>query len=582
MSVLRVWAPNARIVAAMIGQRRVAMEKEAAPARGWWRVDASEAVAGRDYAFVIDGGEPLPDPRTQWQPQGVHGASRIVGHGAFRWTDHHFNAPPLSSAIIYELHIGTFTAHGTFEAAIARLDHLAGLGVTHVELMPVAEFPGNRGWGYDGVDPFAPHHPYGGPMGLKQLVDACHAKGLAVLLDVVYNHFGPSGNYLPRFGPYLTNRYNTPWGSAVNFDDRGSDEVRRLVCDNALYWMLDYHIDGLRLDATHAIMDSSPFPILEQLATETAELARRTGRNLVLIAENDVNDPRVVTVPARGGYGIDAQWNEDFHHTLHTVLTGEKTGYYSDFGLIGQLAKALQQAYVYDGQYSQYRDRHHGRPVIGLSGYNFVGCLQNHDQVGNRAKGDRSTHLMSTRRLRIGAAILLTSPFIPMLFQGEEWGASTPFQYFTDHQEPDLAHAVSEGRKREFAAFGWDPGDIPDPQDPATFERSKLDWSEPSREPHKSILQWHRELIRLRASTAELRDGKLARVEVSYDEEQRWIAINRGAMSVAVNLGEQTRILPIRTGGSYKLLMASDERIKLDTGGIELPADSVAIMGLEK
>ena len=582
MSILRVWAPNARSVATLIGKRRIAMDKEDPPARGWWRVDAPEAAAGCDYAFIIDGGEPLPDPRTQWQPQGVHGPSRIVNHDAFAWTDHHFNAPPLSSALIYELHIGTFTAQGTFQAAIARLDHLAGLGVTHVELMPVAEFPGNRGWGYDGVDLFAPYHPYGGPMGLKQLVDACHAKGLAVVLDVVYNHFGPSGNYLPRYGPYLTSRYNTAWGSAVNFDDRGSDEVRRLVCDNALSWMLDYHIDGLRLDATHAIMDSSPFPILEQLATETAELARRTGRNLILIAENDVNDPRVVTVPGRGGYGIDAQWNEDFHHTLHTVLTEEKTGYYSDFGLFGQLAKALQQAYVYDGQYSQYRDRHHGRPVTGLSGYNFVGCLQNHDQIGNRAKGDRSSRLMSTSRLQIGAAILLTSPFIPMLFQGEEWGASTPFQYFTDHQEPDLAHAVSEGRKREFAAFGWDPGEIPDPQDPATFERSKLDWSEPSREPHKSILQWHRELIRLRASTAELRDGKLARVEVSYDEEQRWIVINRGAISVAVNLGEQTRVLPIRTDGPYKLLMASDERIKLDTGGIELPADSVAIMGPEK
>ena len=454
--------------------------------------------------------------------------------------------------------------------------------MTHVELMPVAEFSGNRGWGYDGVDLFAPHHPYGGPSGLKQLVDACHAKGLAVLLDVVYNHFGPSGNYLPRFGPYLTGRYTTPWGSAVNYDDRGSDEVRRLVCDNALSWMRDYHIDGLRLDATHAILDASPLPLLEQMATETAELARRTGRSLVLIAENDLNDPRVVTVPARGGYGIDAQWNEDFHHALHGVLTGEKTGYYRDFGLVGQLAKALQHAYVYDGQYSPYRDRRHGRPVIGLSGCNFVGCLQNHDQVGNRAKGDRSTHLMSTSRLRIGAAIPVDRAFYSDALSRRGMGASTPFQYFTDHQEPDLAHAVSEGRKREFAAFGWDPSDVPDPQDFATFERSKLDWSEPSREPHKSILQWHRELIRLRAGIPELGDGKLGRVEVSYDEERRWIVINRGAISVMVNLGEQARTLPVHPGGPRKLLMASDERIALDNSGVGLPADSVAIIGAGK
>ncbi len=579
MSVLRVWAPNARVVAALVGQRRLAMEKEDAPARGWWRVDTPAAVAGCDYAFIIDDEKPLPDPRSRWQPQGVHGPSRMVDHKAFEWTDAHFTAPPLSHAIIYELHVGTFTPLGTFDAAIARLDHLVGLGVTHVELMPVAEFSGDRGWGYDCVDLFAPHHAYGGPEGLKQLVDACHARGLAVLLDVVYNHFGPSGNYLPRFGPYLTDRYHTPWGSAVNYDDRGSDEVRRLVCDNALSWMDDYHIDGLRLDAIHAIVDASPLPILEQLATETASLARQTGRSLVLIAENDLNDPRVVTVPVRGGFGIDAQWSDDFHHSLHTVLTGEKNGYYSDFGMLGQLAKALRHAYVYDGQYSPYRDRHHGRsPVTGLSGYNFVAFMQDHDQVGNRAQGDRSTHLMSASRLRIGAAILFTAPFVPMLFQGEEWGASTPFQYFTDHNEPDLAHAVSEGRKREFAAFGWSPDQVPDPQDPASFERSKLDWSELEREPHHSLLDWYSRLIRLRAVTTELGDGKLARVEVTYDEQQRWIVMDRGPISVAVNLGEQTRVVAVRTG-SRRLLMASDELITLNDNGVELPADSVAIIG---
>jgi maltooligosyltrehalose trehalohydrolase len=578
MSLLRVWAPNARVVNALIGDQRLAMKKEDPPARGWWRVDAPAALAGCDYAFSIDGENPLPDPRSQWQPQGVHGPSRIVDHSAFEWTDAEFTAPPLSSAIIYELHVGTFTAEGTFEAAVARLDHLVHLGVTHVELMPVAEFSGDRGWGYDGVDLFAPHHEYGGPVGLKRLIDACHARGLAVVLDVVYNHFGPSGNYLPRFGPYLTGRYNTPWGSAVNFDDRGSDEVRRLVCDNALSWMRNYHIDGLRLDAIHAILDASPLHLLEQLATEIASLARQTGRNLILIAENDLNDPRVATVPALGGYGIDAQWDEDFHHALHSVLTGEKLGYYSDFGSLGQLAKALKHAYVYDRQYSPYRDRHHGRPVIGMSGYNFVAFLQNHDQIGNRAKGDRSTHLMNPNRLRVGAAILLTAPFVPLLFQGEEWGASTPFQYFTDHKEPDLARAVSDGRKREFSAFGWAPDDIPDPQDPATFERSKLDWSELEREPHRSLLEWYRALIRLRAGTPELSDGKLARVQVAYDEMERWMLMDRGPISVAVNLGDQARMVALRAA-SRRLLIASDEQISLKAGGVELPPDSVAIIG---
>ncbi len=577
MSELRVWAPNARAVAVQLGARRVAMEPDTG-ARGWWQVNDPEAIAGCDYAFIVDGEEPLPDPRSAWQPDGVHGPSRIADHTAFAWTDRNFQAPPLSSAIIYELHIGTFTAQGTFESAIRRLDHLVQLGVTHVELMPVGEFPGVRGWGYDGVDLFAPHHAYGGPQGLKQLVDVCHAKGLAVLLDVVYNHFGPSGNYLPRFGPYLTNRYHTPWGSAVNFDGRGSDEVRRLVCDNALSWMRDYHIDGLRLDAIHAIMDASPLHLLAQLAGDTADLAQQTGRRLVLIAEDDLNDPRIVTPIERGGYGLDAQWSDDFHHALHTVLTGERTGYYADFGELGQLAKALRNAFVYDGNYSTYRDRRQGASPAGLSGHNFVACVQNHDQVGNRAIGDRSTTLMSAGRLRIGAALVLTAPFVPLLFQGEEWGAATPFQYFTDH-EPELGRAVSAGRRKEFAAFGWDPASIPDPQDTATFERSKLDWSEPEREPHRGILQWYRDLIRLRADTPELRDGRLDQVAVHYHEAQRWLVMNRGAISVALNLDQQTRVVPMRDSGSRKLLMASDERIALRSEGVELAADSVAIIG---
>ncbi|HEY2105562.1 MAG TPA: malto-oligosyltrehalose trehalohydrolase [Candidatus Binataceae bacterium] len=580
MNEIRVWAPNARRIEVQLQGQRLPMEKAGGEERGWWRLRGAQAMAGVDYAFIIDDDErPLPDPRSPWQPGGVHGPSRIVEHDAHTWTNDDFAAPGLADAIIYELHVGTFTPPGTFDSAIARLEHLVELGITHVELMPVAQFPGARGWGYDGVDLFAPHHAYGGPAGLKRLVDACHRKGLAVLLDVVYNHFGPSGNYLPRFGPYLTDRYATPWGSAVNYDGRGSDEVRRFVCDNAIGWMRDYHIDGLRLDAVHAILDISPTHLLEQLGAQTAELGRWTGRRRVLIAEDDRNDPRITTPAARGGYGIDAQWDEDFHHTLHTVLTGERSGYYADFGALGQLAKALRHAFAYDGQYSVYRDRSHGRSAAGLTGHNFVGCLQNHDQIGNRARGERSSHLLSPGRLRIGAAIVLMAPFVPMLFQGEEWGASTPFQYFTDHQEPELARAVSEGRRREFAAFGWSPDEIPDPQDPATFNRSKLDWSEVGREPHQSILRWYRDLIGLRARFPELRDGRLDRVQVSCAEQARWLVMSRATITVALNLEQSTQAVPLGGLQSRRLLMASDERIVLNSNTVNLPPDSVAIIG---
>ncbi|MBV8357869.1 MAG: malto-oligosyltrehalose trehalohydrolase [Deltaproteobacteria bacterium] len=580
MNILRVWAPNAKRLATLVGQRRLEMEKEGGEAHGWWQVSTPELAPGTDYAFLVDDDEkPIPDPRTRSQPSGVHGASRIVDHCAFSWTDQYFVASALSDAVIYELHIGTFTPDGTFDSAIERLNYLVELGITHIELMPVAEFSGSRGWGYDGVDLFAPHHAYGGPEALKRLVNACHAQGLAVILDVVYNHFGPSGNYLPLYGPYLTTRYETPWGSAVNLDGRGSDEVRRFFCDNAISWMRDYHIDGLRLDAVHAILDITPHHFLEQLAEETAELAQRTQRRLVLIAEDDLNDPRVVTSAERGGYGLDAQWDEDFHHCLHTVLTGERSGYYADFGKLEQLAKTLRRAFAYDGQYSAYRDRRHGKSASGLSGHNFIGCLQNHDQIGNRAKGERISHLISTARVRIGAAVVMLAPLIPMLFQGEEWAASTPFQYFTDHQEADLARAVSEGRKKEFAAFGWHPEDIPDPQETAAFQRSKLIWTEAAHEPHKSILDWYKRLIHLRASVHQLRDGRFNEVDVNYDEDQRWLVMSRGPITMAINLGERKCHLPIPDSGSCRLLMASDEQIVLDAGSVELPPDSVAIIG---
>ena len=543
---------------------------------GWWSAEIVGIAPGTDYAFVLDGGDPLPDPRSPWQPAGPHGPSRTVD-ASFPWTDHGWQAPPLSSAVIYELHTGTFSPEGTFAGAQARLDHLAGLGVTHVELMPVQEFSGEWGWGYDGVDLYAPHHTYGSPDDLKRLVDACHARGLAVLLDVVYNHLGPSGNYLPRFGPYFSKRYHTPWGEAVNLDEAGSAEVRRFLCDNALMWLRDYHFDGLRLDAVHEIYDASARHFLEQLATEVAELRAQSGRHLVVVAESDLNNPRLVTAREAGGYGLDAQWSDDFHHALHSLLTGERTGYYADFGKLADLAKSLESNYVYDGRYSAFRRRNHGRSAAHLPGWRFVACLQNHDQVGNRARGDRVSGLAGVARAKIGAALVLCSPFVPLLFQGEEFAATSPFQYFTQHQDPELSHAVSEGRKREFAASGWDPGEIPDPQDPQTFYRSKLDWSEVSREPHTGVLDWYRRLIQLRRSTPALCDGRLGGIEVRFDEERAWLTMVRGRIVVAMSLAAAAQSLPIPFAASLRLC-SDNGGLRLSESAVRLAADSVAIL----
>jgi maltooligosyltrehalose trehalohydrolase len=574
--IIRVWAPRANDVQLDLGADRLSMVRADG---GWWTLDTPRVRPGVDYAFVLYGAEPpLPDPRSQSQPHGVHDRSRVVDHSAFNWTDAGWNAPALDSTIVYEMHVGTFTAAGTFDAAIDRLSHLTDLGITHLELMPVIEFSGDRGWGYDGVDIFAPHHAYGGPEALKRLVDACHARGLAVLLDVVYNHFGPSGNYLPRFGPYLTHRYATPWGDAINFDERGSDEVRRLFCDNALMWLRDYHFDGLRIDAVHAIVDTSATHFLEQLASEVEVLERESRRRLVLIAESDLNDPRLVRARELGGFGLNAQWSDDFHHALHTVLTGERAGYYADFGSIADLAKAIKQAWVYDGRYSSFRGRRHGRSPAGLSGHRFLGYAQTHDQIGNRATGERSAHLMSTGRLKIAAALVLTSPFVPMLFQGEEWGASTPFLYFTGHEDTDLARAVSAGRKREFVAFGWDPERIPDPQALETFERSKLNWQELSQAPHREILEWHRELIRLRARMPELRDGRMDLIDTAFDEDARWLKVTRERVTIACNLSAAAQSIPIASGVPHRLAMASDTRIALEGYSVDLPPDSVVIL----
>ncbi len=572
---LRVWAPRADSVKLVLGERRLDMARAG---DGWWASGVA-APPGTDYAFSLDGGEPLPDPRSPRQPHGVHGPSRTVDHAAFPWTDGGFTAEPLAGASVYELHVGTFSPEGTFDGVAARLDHLLDLGITHLELMPVNGFPGARGWGYDGVNLFAPHEAYGGPDGLKRLVDAGHARGLAVLLDVVYNHLGPEGNYLGRFGPYFTDRYRTPWGEAVNLDGADSDEVRRFFCDNALLWLRDYHLDGLRIDAVHAIVDTSAVHILEEMAEEVDELGRESGRPRVLIAESNLNDPRIVRPREHGGYGIDAQWSDDLHHALHVALTGERSGYYEDFEGLGDVAKALTDAYVYDGRYSVFRRRRHGRPATGLSGHRFLGFLQTHDQVGNRARGERIGHLASPGKVRAAAALVLCAPFVPMLFQGEEWGASAPFQYFTDHRDPALAEAVREGRRREFAAFGWAPEEVPDPQDPATFERSRLDWGEPDREPHRSMLAWYRDLLRLRRAHPALTDGNRDQVRVAFDDGAGWIRMERGAVTVCANFSEAPARVPLSPHRPRAVLLGHGPGIAVGAEAVDLSGESVVVLG---
>jgi maltooligosyltrehalose trehalohydrolase len=573
MHTFRVWAPGKSSVDVVVDGRQVPMR---ASAGGWWTSSVDGAGPGTDYSFKVDGGPARPDPRSPSQPQGIDGPSRVVDHEAFAWTDRGWRGLPLPGSVLYELHVGTFSAEGTFDAAIGHLDHLAALGVDAIELLPVAEFSGPRGWGYDGVDLFAPHHAYGGPDGLKRLVDAAHSRGLGVVMDVVYNHLGPAGNYLPEFGPYFSERHQTNWGPAVNFDGPGSDEVRRFVIDNALMWLRDYHCDGLRLDAVHAITDDSATHILEQLAGDVAALAANQGRPLFLIAESDLNDPRFVRGTEAGGYGLDAAWADEWHHALHATLTGDRSGYYEDFGPLPLLAKALRQAWVYDGIYSPYRQRVFGRPPTGLPGSRFVVCTQNHDQVGNRALGERSSALMSDGRLRVAAALLLTTPFVPMLFQGEEWGASTPFQYFTGHEDAELGRAVSQGRRAEFASFGWSPEGVPDPQDPETFARSRLDWAELNKERHASLLAWYTELISLRRRIPALTDPRPGRAETTCDADAGWLAVRRGPVSVAVNLGAAD--WTFQAGPDAELLTASDPAVDLTNRGVVLPPDTVAIV----
>jgi maltooligosyltrehalose trehalohydrolase len=590
MATFRAWVPRAKtvsLIAAMglgdgdrPGGDDSVREMSARPG-GWWQVDVPAARHGTDYAFLVDGSaDELPDPRSGWQPYGVHGRSRVIDHSRFQWTDGGWRGVTLAGSVLYELHVGTFTAAGTFDAAIDRLDHLVDLGVDAVELLPVNAFPGHHGWGYDGVNWFAVHEPYGGPDGLKRFVDAAHARSLGVIMDVVYNHLGPDGNYLDRFGPYFTDRYATPWGPAVNLDAPGSDEVRAFVVDNALAWLRDYHCDGLRLDAVHAFHDSRAAHLLEEISAAVHRLGAAQRRPLFVIAESDLNDPRLISPPEAGGYGLDGQWCDDAHHALWAALSGERQGYYVDFGSLATLAYAFERGFVQDGGYSSFRGRSHGRPIPAtVPAHRLVAFLQDHDQVGNRSVGDRATATLSDGLLRVGAALLLAAPFTPMLFMGEEWGATTPWRYFTDHTAPRLADTVREGRRHEFAAHGWDRDEAPDPQDPATFAASTLDWSELTREPHATLFEWYRRLVAVRRRLPQFTDPSWDSVRCSYDEEARWFVLRRGEVAVVCNLAARRQAVPV-AGIPFDVLVASTPGFSFRRGQVELDGESVALVRL--
>jgi maltooligosyltrehalose trehalohydrolase len=486
---------------------------------------------GSLYLFRLDGGRERPDPASRSQPQGVHGPSEVADP-QFAWQDASWVGPRLQDYVLYELHVGTFTREGTFDAILPHLSDLKDLGVTALELMPVAQFPGSRNWGYDGAYPFAVQDSYGGPVGLKRLVDACHRAGLAVVLDVVYNHLGPEGSYAGEFGPYFSERYRGPWGAAINFDGPGSDEVRRFFIENALAWVTDYHVDALRLDALHAILDFSAEPFLAELAAAVHEEGKRLGRRVYLIAESDLNDPKLVRPPESGGYGLDAQWNDDFHHALHALLTGERTGYYGDFGTVAHLARAFTDGYVYAGQYSAYRRRRHGAPARALPAHAFVIFAQNHDQVGNRMRGERLGQLVPFEALKLAAAVVLLSPYLPLLFMGEEYGETAPFPYFVSHSDPALNEAVRRGRREEFTAFRW-AGEPPDPQDEATFLQAKLDHTLRSRDPHRTLRAFTRELLRLRREVPALSRLTREGLEARGLEEDGVLVLRRGSAGEA-------------------------------------------------
>jgi maltooligosyltrehalose trehalohydrolase len=553
----RVWAPRAESVALVTGETDYPMNTK----DGHW-FEASLQLAGSgepiDYGFRLDGAEKvLPDPRSRWQPHGVHGLSRVFDPAEYAWGDATWTGRRLAGGVLYEMHVGTFTPEGTFDAAIGRLDHLLSIGVDQVEILPVNGFDGHHNWGYDGVLWFAVHDAYGGPRGYQRFVDACHQRGIAVVQDVVYNHLGKSGSYLQQFGPYLNDEgLTTTWGESVNLDGPLSDEVRRYILDNIAMWLRDYHVDGLRLDAVHALHDTNAVHLLEDIATLADCLSPHVRRPLSLIAESDLNDPKLITAREIGGFGLTAQWNDDFHHVVHVALTGETVGYYADFGPVSAIAKVITKGFFHDGTYSSFRGRDHGRPVDTLvtPSWRFVAYTQNHDQIGNRAAGDRLTAHLSHDELALAAVLLLTSPFTPMLFMGEEWAARTPWAFFVDHPNEELARATREGRMAEFERMGWNRNEIPDPQDDQTFLRSKLDWSEPEREGHREILELYRRLIALRRKRAELTDPRFGRNQVEFDDDERWLIVDRSGVRIALNLSAEERTVSLAAPAGAVLL----------------------------
>jgi maltooligosyltrehalose trehalohydrolase len=558
-----VWAPLVSKVEVHI----VSPEEQTFPlarnAQGYHQAIVDGVAPGCHYFYRLDSEKERPDPASRFQPAGVHGPSEVVA-SYFPWGDQGWSGLPLEEYIIYELHVGTFTREGTFEVIIPHLDELKELGITAVELMPVAPFPGNRNWGYDGVYPFAVQDSYGGPQGLRRLVSACHQQGLAVILDVVYNHFGPEGNYVADFGPYFTERYQTPWGAALNFDGPHSDEVRRFFIENAVYWLTEFHIDALRLDALHSILDISSYPLIEELAVRFHEQAGKLKRRAYLIGESVANDARLIREPEQGGYGLDAQWNDDFHHSLHVLLTGEQNGYYQDFGGLEHLVRAFQEGFVYSGQYSRYRKRRHGVTSRDIPAHRFVVFAQNHDQVGNRMKSQRLSQLVPFEGLKLAAGVALLSPFIPLLFMGEEYGEKAPFAYFVSHSEPALIEAVRRGRSEEFASFEW-PGEIPDPQDEATFLSAKLDHKLCGEGWHRTLLEFYRELIRLRKETPALARLSKETMTVRGLEDrillvQRWSEGSQAVLVFNLSQGQSPVAIPMPPGRWHKKLDSAEER----------------------
>jgi len=570
---LEVWAPSAGQVEAVIDGQAIPLESDSSR-NGWWR-SAAAYPPGTRYGFMLDGGAPLPDPRSHYQPEGVHGLSELIDH-SFEWTDDIWQPPSWEKAVFYELHVGTFSEEGTFTGAIPHLQHLVNLGITHIEILPVCEFPGGHNWGYDGVFLYAPHHLYGGPEGLKTLIDACHAAGLAVIIDVVYNHMGQEGNHLHEFGPYFEGE-PTPWGKGPTMEGEDSTHVREFFIRSAMMWLEEYHADGLRLDAIDKIIDPSPRHLLVELRETVDRLAARTWPRL-LIAESAANDPIYVRPLAEGGYGMDAQWADDIHHSMRTFLTGERQGYYVDFGELTDVVKALRQGFVYDGQFSPHRGKEHGKDPSGLPPATFMAYIQNHDQIGNRPQGDRLSHFSEQGEMlqKIAAAFILLSPFTPMVFMGEEWAASTPFLFFTDHQDPELAASVGEGRKKEFGGKEWE-GDVPDPQDVECFLRSKLKWEEVLEENHRSMLGWYSQLIRLRKANT----PRTQMASVEADENGKWLRMTSGRYTVIASFTNDHVVPPLSSLQSFAAILSSGPTVITPAGTLEFNGPGVIVLNSE-